>query len=55
MKAGFVEIRHIEQAGVEALSPKGYDDGLKQHEKFTTAYFTAAKLVRERFNQLSQS
>lgn len=55
MKAGFIEMRHIEQAGAEALSPKGYDDGAKQHEKFTTAYFAAAKLVREHFHQLSQS
>jgi len=55
MNAGQVEIRHIEEAGVEALSAKGYADGAKQHKKFTTAYFTAATLVRERFNQLSQS
>jgi len=55
MKAGFVEMRHIEEAGVDALSPKGYDDGAKQHEKFSTAYFAAAKLVREHFKQLSQS
>ena len=55
MKAGFMEMRHIEQAGVEALSPRGYDDGAKQHEKFSSAYFTAAKLVREHFKQLSQS
>jgi hypothetical protein len=55
MKAGLIEIQHIEEAGVEALSPKGYEDGAKQHERFTAAYFTAAKLVREHFNQLSQS
>lgn len=55
MKASFIEIRHIEEAGVEALSPRGYDDGAKQHEKFSTAYFTAARLVREHFKQLSQS
>jgi hypothetical protein len=55
MKAGFVEIRLIEQAGVEALSPKGYEDGLKQHEKFTAAYFAAARLVRGHFGQLSQT
>ncbi len=53
MKAAFLEIRHIEQAGSEALSPKGYEDGFRQHEKFTRAYFAAAKLVREHFNQLS--
>jgi hypothetical protein len=54
MKAGLVELRHIEQAGVEALSPRGYADGAKQHEEFTAAYFTAARLVREHFHQLSQ-
>jgi hypothetical protein len=55
MKAGFVEIRHIEQNGIDALSPKGYEDGAKQHEQFTRAYFTAAKLVREHFHQLSET
>ncbi len=55
MKAALIEIRHIEESGTEALSPKGYSDGAKQHEKFTTAYFTAAKLVREHFTELSQS
>ena len=54
MKAAFIEMRHIEQAGSEALSPRGYEDGQRQHEKFTAAYFNAAKLVREHFNQLSQ-
>jgi hypothetical protein len=53
IKAAFIEIRHVEEAGAEALSPKGYEDGAKQHEKFTTAYFSAAKLARERFKHLS--
>jgi hypothetical protein len=55
MNAAFIEIRHIEEAGAEALSPRGYSDGAKQHEQFTTAYFTAAKLTREHFKGLSQS
>lgn len=54
MHTAMIEMRHIEEAGVEALSPKGYADGAKQHEKFTAAYFAAAKLVRERFQELSQ-
>jgi hypothetical protein len=54
MRAGHTEIRHIEEAGVEALSPSGYADGAKQHQEFTTAYFTAAKLIRDHFKQLSQ-
>jgi hypothetical protein len=55
MRAGLIEIRHIEEAGAEALSAKGYADGAKQHEKFTKAYFTAARLGREHFNQLAHS
>lgn len=53
MKAALIEIRHIEDAGAEALSPAGYSDGANQHDRFTAAYFKAAKLVRERFNRLS--
>jgi hypothetical protein len=53
MQAAMIEIRHIEGAGAEALSPSGYDDGARQHEIFTTSYFVAARLVRERFNRLS--
>lgn len=53
MKAALIEIRHIEQSGAEALSPEGYSDGAKQHEEFTSAYFAAAKLVREHFSGLS--
>ncbi|MGA9967630.1 MAG: hypothetical protein WBQ10_20700 [Terriglobales bacterium] len=54
MKAAMIEIRHIEQSGADALSPKGYADGEKQHSTFSTAYFKAAKLVREHFKQLSE-
>jgi hypothetical protein len=54
MTAGLTEMKHIEHAGAEALSPNGYSDGLKQSERFTTAYFTAAELVRERLKQLSE-
>lgn len=54
MRAGIIEMRHIEQAGANALSPSGYDDGEKQHQKFTKAYFAAAELVRERLKQLSE-
>jgi hypothetical protein len=54
MRAAFIEIRHIEGAGAEALSPRGYEDGARQHEQFTKAYFEAARLVREHFSQISQ-
>lgn len=53
MRAALIEIRQIEHAGVEALSPEGYSEGAKQHEKFTSAYFKAARLVREHFSRLS--
>jgi hypothetical protein len=53
MKAALIEIRHIQEGGAEALSYKGYTDGEKQHQKFSTAYFTAAKLARERFKHLT--
>jgi hypothetical protein len=55
MRTGLLEIRHIEEARVKALSPKGYAEGAKQLEKFTTAYFTAAKLMREHFRQSSRN
>jgi hypothetical protein len=51
MRAAILEIRHIEEAGAEALSARGYADGAKQSERFTTAYFAAAKLVRQHFSQ----
>jgi hypothetical protein len=53
MSAATIEIRQIERSGAEALSPPGYAEGAKHHEKFTSAYFTAAKLVREHFTELS--
>jgi len=55
MNSAMMEIRQIERSGTEALSPQGYTEGAKQHEKFTSAYFAAAKLVREHFTELSQS
>lgn len=54
MRTGTIEMKHIEQSGAKALSPSGYEDGAKQHEKFTTAYFAAAKQVRERLRRLSE-
>jgi hypothetical protein len=54
MRMGLIELHHIEEAGAKALSPSGYTDGLKQHEQFTKAYFAAARLVRERLQQLSE-
>ena len=54
MKMGLLEVRHIESAGVTALSPTGYLDGEKQHEKFTVAYFAAAHLGRARLKELSE-
>jgi hypothetical protein len=53
LMAAMLEIKHVEEAGEDALSHEGYSDGAKQHDRFTTAYFKAAKLVRERFNHLS--
>lgn len=53
MSAAQTEIRHIQESPSQALSPKGYDDGAKQHEKFTIAYFAAATLVRQHFRRLS--
>jgi|HubBroStandDraft_1064217.scaffolds.fasta_scaffold408111_1 hypothetical protein len=54
MRAAQMEIRQIEQAGSDALSPKGYDAGEKNQSTFSAAYFKAAKLVREHFKQLSE-
>lgn len=54
IRAGLIEIRHIQESGVDALSPAGYEDGAKQHEKFTSAYFAAARLAREHFRKLSE-
>jgi hypothetical protein len=54
MRMGMIEMKHIEESGAKALSPSGYQDGAKQHEKFSTAYFAAGRLVRERLKQLSE-
>ncbi len=52
-KIAFLEIKHIEEDISKALTPTGYMEGEKQREKFNAAYFTSAKLARERFRQLS--
>jgi hypothetical protein len=52
-KVVLLEIRHIEADIDEALGPAGYVEGNKAHEKFDSAYFKAAKLIRQRFHQLS--
>jgi len=54
MRAALIEIRQIEQAGPDALSPTGYAEAEKHHSTFSTGYFKAAKLVREHFKQLSE-
>jgi len=54
MRMGLLEMRHIESAGVNALTPSGYLDSEKQQDKFTAAYFTAANLVRARLKELSE-
>jgi hypothetical protein len=54
MRMGHIEMKHIQEAGAEALSSTGYTDGARQQEKFTAAYFAAAKLVRQRLKQLSE-
>jgi hypothetical protein len=53
MKAALLEIRSIEHSGPESLSSKGYMEAADHHEKFTNAYFKAAKLARERFNHMA--
>lgn len=54
MRSALMEIRSIQEAGADALSSRGYREGAKQHETFTTAYFAAARLVRQYFKGLSQ-
>jgi hypothetical protein len=54
MRAGFTEIQHIRESGAEALSARGYQDGARQHEAFTTAYFAAARLMRDHFREMSR-
>jgi hypothetical protein len=53
MKAALLEIWHIEQDPSKAFTPSGLDQGAKQRDKFDSAYFAAARLARERFQQLS--
>ena len=48
-----MEINDFEDDIRKALTPSGYMQGEKSHEKFDAAYFTAAKLARQRFRQLS--
>jgi hypothetical protein len=52
-KTAFLEINHIEDDMTQALTPTGYMEGAKQLQEFNAAYFTAAKLARERFRQIS--
>lgn len=52
-RAAFMEINDFEDDIRKALAPSGYMQGEKYHEKFDTAYFTAARLARQRFRQLS--
>ena len=54
MRMGMIEMKHIEESGDKAFSPSGIEDGAKQHEKFTAAYFAAGKLVRERLKRLAE-
>ena len=48
-----MEINDFEDDIRKALAPSGYTQGEKYHEKFDAAYFTAARLARQRFRQLS--
>lgn len=53
MKAALLEIKHIEADPSKAFTSSGYYQGTEQRDNFDSAYFTAAKLARERFRQLS--
>jgi hypothetical protein len=53
MKAVFTEIKHIESDIYKALTPAGYNNGQKQRERFDQAYFAAARLARQHFQQIS--
>ena len=52
-RSAFIEIGDFEDDIRKALLPSGYMQGEEHHEKFDNAYFTAAKLARQRFRQLS--
>ena len=53
MQSAFLEIKSIEHAGSEAFSSEGYKDATRHHDRFTAAYFKAAKLARERFKSMA--
>ena len=53
MKTATIEIMHIETSGASTFTVNWYEDGARQREKFTEAYYAAAKLTRERIRQLS--
>jgi hypothetical protein len=53
MKSALLEIKHIEEDPSKAFTNSGYRQGAEQRERFDSAYFSAAKLARERFQQLS--
>ena len=53
MKAAILEIKHIEADPSKALSPSGYHQGDAGRNQFDTAYYTAARLARQRFRHLS--
>jgi hypothetical protein len=53
MKTAHIEIAHIETAGPATFTLGWFEDGARQRDKFTNAYFLAAKLTRERIRQLS--
>ncbi len=52
-RCAFVEIKDIEENISRALSSAGYANGRKNHDQFDKAYFTAARLARQRFQKLS--
>ena len=53
MKAAMLEVRDIEEDIRKALTHSGYVEGHKHREKFDAAYFKAAMLARQRYQQLS--
>jgi hypothetical protein len=53
MKAAILEIKHIEADPQKALTASGYQEGDRARTQFDMAYYTAARLARERFQHLS--
>ena len=53
IKAAAMEIHLVDGGVANVWSTEWYKDGIKQHQQFSSAYLAAAKLVRERFSQLS--